>query len=220
MKNNSLSLRKMRRKIRVKGERVSGFVVQAKKNISIVIFILLIILGMIIGNLAIRSDLLLSVKIKGMFENYLTLISTQTMLENITNQIIISSSLLVSLFLLGFFSIGTPIITLIQLLKGIGIGALSGYMYSTHSFSGFGYCMLLLYPFEIFQCVCIVLAGNESYYISSDLFLTLRNKKSTIQEDSAVMKYLSRYLILIMISLFVSLLSGIANSLLINIFKF
>ena len=71
---------------------------------------------------------------------------------------------------LAFSLIGYPLIIWIPFLKGLGLGAVFGYLYSLYGLSGFGYSVLTIFPGATVSTFALVTACNISCDYSKNAY--------------------------------------------------
>lgn len=122
-----------------------------------------------------------------------------------------------SLFL-AFSLIGYPIILLLPLIRGMGIGAVFGYLYSTYGFTGIGYSLLMIYPGALFSVISLVLICNESCEYSKNAYSKSVLNKGNFEKDET--KYfIIRIIIFFAVGAFGSLIDAISIRLFAGVFN-
>ena len=113
-------------------------------------------------------------------------------------------------FSFGLCAVGIPAISVLPLIKGFSIGIISSYIYSCYSVKGVCYCLIILFPAQIISSALLIYAGNEGYYMSSELF-TAVSKMSNTSENNSFRLYIVRFLILLAFSLIASLFDALLS---------
>lgn len=105
------------------------------------------IIGIIIGAVSIKSDSGgVTDSLRQVVESYTKLRAEQGIAANFCNSFAINALFSAAVIFLGFSLIGYPFIMLTPIVKGMGIGMVSGYMYSVYKFIGLAYSLLIIYP--------------------------------------------------------------------------
>ena len=114
---------------------------------------------------------------------------------------IINALLILFAFVNGFNCIGLPLSVVLPAIKGIGLGLISGSMYTAGSSGVIKYCMTIL-PGGIFSVLALILACNESAYMSVDILSLILNRRE-IGDSISIKKYSVKFLI-ILLTVFIS----------------
>ena len=120
-------------------------------------------------------------------------------------------------YLLGLCAGGLPFLLLLPVLRGLGIGVTSGWLYMTYGPTGVGYSLLVLYPATVIS-VLIMLAGcKESMLMSSDMLLMLNGKLE--RAESSLRLYTTRYFVLVLTSVLAAALDAACFSVFSGVFE-
>lgn len=138
----------------------------------------------------------------------------QGMSDNLISSISISILFWGANILLGFSLIGFSLILWVPFLKGVGLGAFSGYMYSAYKISGLGYCALLIYPGAVISAFSLILACFDSCTYSKNAFEKSIRGKGHFEKDETKI-----YIIRQLIYLAITLCSSVTDSLFSMIFS-
>ncbi|MBR4858459.1 MAG: stage II sporulation protein M [Clostridia bacterium] len=90
--------------------------------------------------------------------------------ENFFDSLKICMSFNILSVFFGFSLIGYPFIMWLPVLRGLGFGVLSGYMYSVYKLTGLGYCVLTVYPGAVVSVFAFLIACNDSCEYSKNAF--------------------------------------------------
>lgn len=120
-------------------------------------------------------------------------------------------------FFSGLCAIGLPIILFIPFWKGISIGMLAGYYYSTFALKGLLYSLLLLYPGAIVATFGLLLCCNEGMKNTTDMF-NISLHAQFPESWGGIRLYTFRYLILLGLSIIGAVLDAGLNRLFIRFF--
>lgn len=187
---------------------------------KIVTLVSLFLAGMIIGAVAARHiDNDINARLVTMFSDFSMLRNSQSIFETFTNSLAVNFIFLSVVFASGLCAVGIPLIAFAPLGKGIGLGMIAGYLYSTYSLSGAGYCMVILFPSAVISTAALLFGCNESFVMSFEL-LNMLSGKSTYQHENIFKKYCGRYLILLVLILVSSIVDTITTVLFASKFSF
>lgn len=125
-----------------------------------------------------------------------------------------------SVFLLGLSPIGPVLIPVTLLLRGSGIGLISGYLYKTYEIKGIAFALLILMPVFLFSSFVLLLAGCESLKFSGALFRAFSIKAEPVAFGSDFRIYLSRYLFYLLLVLVCAFTDTIFSVAFIRFFEF
>lgn len=141
------------------------------ENSRFFILIIIFAVGIIFGASAIRKDGKLTDEIKILISNFTMLRAGQGMMKNFCNSLLINLTFGFSSVFLAFSIIGYPFIMLLPFLRGIAIGAVSGYLYSVYKLMGLGYSLLMIYPAALISITAMIFIFNESCEYSSNVYM-------------------------------------------------
>lgn len=111
------------------------------------------------------------------------------------NTLTVNFVFLIALFCSGFSCIGIPAILTIPVIKGIGLGVMTGYLFSFYSMNGIGYYLLTIFPSGVISVSMILLASCSSGIMSKELLAIALEKKQP--NLSASISYIKRYAVYI-----------------------
>lgn len=174
--------------------------------------------GVIIGCITVKHiDTNINTKLVTMLTDFVMLRNTNSILNTFINSFSVSFLYLFIAYLFGLCAIGIPIVATIPLCRGIGLGIIGGYFYSTYSLSGAGYCIVIIFPAAIISTVALLYGCNESLVMSHDVFLSSKGKIPN-QYENIFKRYNLRYLILTCFIAFSSVVDAIFSFLFANKF--
>lgn len=128
--------------------------------------------------------------------------------------------LLLITFLLGFSAISAPVIFLVPLYKGLGLGLSMGYLYMNYGFKGVGYCAFMIVPSAVLSVIAILLGCKESFHFSKIFlhYLFVGPKEAGASALPALRVYAVRFLLLLALVLGAALIESILTLLFGGIF--
>ena len=204
--------------IRLNGQ-IDGFINTLNESRRIVILLCLFICGLIIGSFSVKNnDSLLSAQLEDIIMSAILKKQSITYLNAFFDSLIINLVFLISAFALGLCAIGIPAIALLPLIKGFSMGITGAYIYSNYSVKGVCYCLLILFPAQIIMSAVLIIACNEGFYMSADLFSTLNNSIS--KEKNLIRMYLTRFGVLFVFTVAASLIDAALTRLFSSLFTF
>ena len=174
----------------------NGVITSLKKNRRILIMMLLFAAGMIIGAVSLkRADSYLSGAFSDMFSVYIRSKGSQSLGMNFINSLAVNAAFMLAVFVFGLCAVGLPLICILPIIRGVGIGMLSGYLYSNFALRGLGYCVLVIYPGLIPSIFALLLACSAGINSSYEMLLSLPSAKAQRGEGS-IKIYCMRFLII------------------------
>ncbi len=189
------------------------------ENSRFFILIALFAFGIIFGAVTIGKSGNITNEIKELISNFTMLRAGQGMLENFCN------SLFVNLFFggcsvfLAFSIIGYPFIMILPFVRGVAVGAVSGYLYSAYKLTGLGYSLLMIYPAALISVTALIFIFNESCEYSSNAYLKSITGKGIYKKDETKI-FLIRQLIFIGITAAGALIDAVSAMLFSRFFVF
>ena len=120
-------------------------------------------------------------------------------------------------FLLGLCAAGLPFLLLLPVLRGLGLGVVSGWLYRTYGVAGMGYSLLVLYPAAIVSVLLMLSYCKESMVMSGDMLLMLSGKVP--RAENSLRLYTTRYLMLLLLSMLAAVLDALCFSAFSGIFE-
>lgn len=199
---------------------VRGFIFEVRKHALMLLMLLLLVTGLLSGNFTVTGNENTFNSIGDLFSSYIDSLSGQTFLRSFFNNAVVNTGLILINFLFGLCAIGFPIPLISVFVKGLSIGALSSYMYSSFALKGFGYCMLVVYPVQIIACLVLLKTGQESFSMSVSILRMLTERRQNNGSETDIRHYLLRFLAIILISLILSMISAVMNIYITRFFNF
>ncbi|MCL2495780.1 MAG: stage II sporulation protein M [Oscillospiraceae bacterium] len=124
---------------------------------------------------------------------------------------------LLAAFLLGLCAAGLPFLLLLPVLRGMGVGVVSGWLYMTCGLPGVGYSVLVLCPAAVVSVLVMLTYCKESMLMSGDMLLVLNNKQDKM--ESSLRLYITRYLVLLLVSVLAAALDALCFAAFSGIFE-
>ncbi len=143
-------------------------------------------------------------KLLDLLQEYSLLRSTQSLFATICNSMLANMLYLAGAFAAGLCAIGLPLLMLLPFIRGLGLGAVFGYLYSAQSLAGVGYCLLILLPGAILSTATLLIGCREGITMSFDVF-TVMNGKKILDHSHSLRLYCVRFGILLVLLLCASL---------------
>jgi hypothetical protein len=173
---------------------------------KLVTLIALFLSGMIIGSSAVNSiNNEVNSRFVTLFSDYITMRSTQSIFDTFTNSLFVNLIYLGISFTAGLCAIGLPLIALSPFAKGVGIGMIAGYLYSSYAMTGAGFCLLIIFPGAIVATAALLFGCNESFVMSHELFNIVQGRAPN-NYGNLIKKYSARYGILLILSVAASVI--------------
>jgi len=120
-------------------------------------------------------------------------------------------------FLLGLCAAGLPFLLLLPVLRGMGTGVVSGWLYMTYGLPGVGYCVLVLCPAAVVSVLIMLAYCKESMLMSGDMALVLTGKQDKM--ESSLRLYVTRYLVLLLVTVLAAALDAMCFAAFSGIFE-
>lgn len=203
----------------------NGVITSLKKNRRILIMMLLFATGMIIGAVSLKradsylADSYLSGAFSDMFSVYIRSKSSQSLGMNFINSLAVNAAFMLAVFVFGLCAVGLPLICILPIIRGVGIGMLSGYLYSNFALRGLGYCVLVIYPGLIPAIFALLLACSAGINSSYEMLLSLSSAKAQRGEGS-IKIYCMRFLIICILIVLAAVTDAAASRLFCRLFSF
>lgn len=166
------------------------------ENSRIYLFLLLFITGLIVGALSNNSDSEISYKIAETVKSFIASKNNNGFFDIIIISFLSNGLLMLINLFLAFSLIGYPLLIWIPCIKGIGLGAVAGYLYSVYKITGLGYCILTVFPGAIVSTVALIIACNDCCDYSKNAFMKSLRGRGQYEKDETKI-FLIRQLIMI-----------------------
>ncbi len=187
---------------------------------KMVTLVSLFLSGMIIGAITVKhTDNEINTRLVVMFSDYTILRNSQSVFQTFINSFTVCLIFLAIVFAAGLCAVGVPIIAIVPLFRGIGLGVISGYLYSTYSLSGAAYCMAIIFPSAVISTAALLFGCNEGFVMSYEIFNIISGKVPN-QHGNIFKKYSLRFFILIIIMFIAAIVDTIMTVAFANDFSF
>lgn len=191
-----------------------------RKNASLFLTLLIFFLGMIYGVLLCRGGEDVYDSLQFLVGEYSRGMPQQSILQTFLYSFGSVFFFLLVAYLLGFCSIGLPLILLIPLFQGLGLGSFMGYLYFTQGLHGIGYCLLILLPYTMLALIAIVIGCREAIRLAGTLFHSILVGNGPPINPGALKLYHMKFLILCTFALGAALIHTICLVLFARLFHF
>ena len=138
------------------------------------------------------------------FNNYVIMRSDEKMYTIFFNSISVNLFFILLINFAGLSCVGIPITVLITLIKGLGIGFFSGYLFSQFSMSGIGYYLITILPGAVISNAALLLACNNSAFLSADILAVTLSKNQA--DENIIKNYLKKNAVIITICIIASMI--------------
>lgn len=193
---------------------------EAIENSRIYILIILFIIGIIIGANSIRNtDSSLINQLRNIVDAYKNMRQVQEFSLNFIYSFVINSAFCACSCFLGFSLIGFPFIMWLPIIRGMSVGAVCGYLYSTHKLSGIGFALLTIYPGLIISTMALIISCNNSCEYSKNAYLKAVHGRGQFERGETRL-FLVRQVFCILACLVAALIDSGAAKLLSGLFLF
>ncbi len=138
------------------------------------------------------------------FNRYITMRSYEKIYTIFLNSVSVNLFFLFLINFAGLSCIGIPFIVLTILIKALGAGFFSGYLFSQFSMSGIGYYLITILPGAVISNAALLFASNNSAFLSADIFSVTLSKK---QPDGNIIKnHLKKNIIILILCIIASII--------------
>lgn len=186
------------------------------------VFLLLILLGMVLGALYARSaesDTLDSLDF--LFTTNLDARLSQSPFGTFCACFASDFIFLISVYLFGTAPWGLPLELVTVLFKGFGIGITAAYLFISHGLSGVGFYLLVLLPGTFLFCLALAFFSTSAFEFSKRMFIIAVSKKaSSVPVRGSLLHLSSRLLTALIITFAASLVDTFLWSMFAGAFKF
>jgi len=144
--------------------------------------------------------------ISNLFNNYFELRSQQPFFTTCFNSFSSDIFLFLGTFISGLCIIGLPAVLFVLVFKGLGLGLVTGYLFSCFGYKGMAYSALLIIPVNLISCIALIFLSVGAFRFSSKLFALVKKNGTRMLDFQGEFKlYCLRFGVLLLI-LFLSAL--------------
>lgn len=174
------------------------------------VLLLLMMIGGIVGGVILQTvNFSVNQEISQKFNEFVTINQDKSFFELFFADFLYNLIFLLLPLFLGVSAIGYVLIYFVPFVKGLGIGTVCALIYSLYGLRGIGYCAIIIYPIALIQLFVIVLSCNEAYLMSSEIFSVLIKRNTA--EEIRISLFFLRYLIILIILSFSSVIYAVCN---------
>lgn len=189
------------------------------QNSRILVLTVLFIIGIILGALFIKMNNDIYKELEKYVESYMYVKTGQGIWEIFCNSMLSNITFLASSLFLAFSLIGYPIIIWVPFLRGLGFGAVCGFLYLNYKLSGFGYSILTILPGATLSSFALISVCNFGCEYSKNAFLKSVSGKGVFEKGETKI-LLVRHFVLSVICLFSSLFDAVLSYAFLRFFEF
>ncbi len=190
-------------------------------NSRIILMTASLLLGVLIGSLVIRNSAVMqSLSLGDHFNQYVTIRSSANLLVIFSHSFFTTAIYLLLAYVLGLCLYGCIPSVLLPLFRGLGIGAVCGYIYGTYGLKGAAFALLLLLPFTFCYSLILLIGCREALIFSASMFNLYTKRLSSNHVPHSLKKYNIRFLVLLLFHVAVSIPDCLLTRLFINVFGF
>lgn len=117
-------------------------------------------------------------KLLHLLQEYSIMRSSQSLFSTMCNSLFSNLLYLAVAFIAGLCAMGFPFLAILPFIRGLGMGAVFGYLYSTKALTGVGYCLLILLPGAILSTATLLIGCREGITMSLDVFAVMNGNKT------------------------------------------
>lgn len=188
---------------------------------EILMFSILLLSGLLIGVLVAKNgNESILAQVSRMFDSFYSVRENQSIGASVINSLKVSCAFWLINILFGLCIIGIPFVTIIPVIRGLGIGLVTGYIYSIYGIKGIGYCFLIIFPGALISFIALIYAVSDSFKMSLYTLSSCVNSGAPKGGAEKIKIFAVRqifYLILFAVSAFTD---GIVNKLFAGVFNF
>ncbi|MBR6408113.1 MAG: stage II sporulation protein M [Clostridia bacterium] len=133
--------------------------------------------------------------ISAIAEEYVLSKPSETIPQTFFSSFASLSPYILAVFLLGFCALGTPLVPAAAALRGIGLGAMLGHMYSVHGMKGMIFSLLIIIPPAIISLSALLLSCREAMHFSSRMFSCFLSNSSRPEKIPDMKRYCLKFII-------------------------
>ncbi len=164
--------------------RIKGFNRKTlKSNQTLTLLCILLLTGMFLGAVCVKhADEAMLEKIKLLTGTYISSEVSRSILDNFLSYILADTVFIILSVFFGLCVIGEPILWILPLIRGLGLGLITGFVYKTYSVQGVLYSTVLIVIPAVISSLAMAVSCKES-------ILSSREIKSALKEDGKQFNY-------------------------------
>ncbi|MDR2524934.1 MAG: stage II sporulation protein M [Oscillospiraceae bacterium] len=121
----------------------------------------------------------------------------QSLLGNALGYFFADGLFLLAAYLFGLCAAGLPFVLALPVIRGLGLGAVSGWLFAQYGLSGLGYSILVLFPSAVLSMLVMLAACKESMLMSGDMLLIASGKSDRVESNFRM--FTARYFVLLLL---------------------
>ena len=154
-----------------------------KSNQTLTLLCTLLLTGMFLGAVCVKhADETMLEKIKLLTGTYISSGVSRSILDNFLSYISADTVFIILSVFFGLCVIGEPILWTLPMIRGLGLGLITGFVYKTYSVQGVLYSTVLIIIPAVISSLAMAVSCKES-------ILSSREIKSALKEDGKQFNY-------------------------------
>lgn len=154
-----------------------------KSNQTLTVLCVLLLTGMLLGAVCVKhADEAVLERIKTLTGAYFVTGNESSIIKNFLSYISADTQFIILSVLFGLCVIGEPILWLLPVIRGLGLGIITGYIYKTFNVQGVIYSTVLIVIPAVISSLAMAVSCKESILSSRDI-------RSTLKQDSKQFNY-------------------------------
>lgn len=154
-----------------------------KSNQTLTLLCTLLLTGMFLGAVCVKhADEAMLEKIKLLTGTYISSGVSRSILDNFLSYISADTVFIILSVFFGLCVIGEPILWTLPMIRGLGLGLITGFVYKTYSVQGVLYSTVLIIIPAVISSLAMAVSCKES-------ILSSREIKSALKEDGKQFNY-------------------------------
>ncbi len=188
------------------------------ENSRIYILAALFAAGIFTGAFLLNKNTDIYSEISNISEEFLLTRSQQGIGDNFIDSLTVNLCFNASVLFFAFSLIGYPLIIWMPFLRGMGLGAFSGYIYSVYKFTGLGYCVLTVYPSAIISTFAFIISCKDCCDYSKNAYAKAIKGRGQFEKDETKI-FLTRQIIFSGICAVSSVTDAVFSALFVRLFE-
>lgn len=188
---------------------------------EILMFSILLLSGLLIGVLVAKNgNESILAQVSRMFDSFYSVRENQSIGASVINSLKVSCAFWLINILFGLCIIGIPFVTAIPVIRGLGIGLVTGYIYSIYGIKGIGYCFLIIFPGALISFIALIYAVSDSFKMSLYTLSSCVNSGAPKGGAEKIKIFAVRQIFYLMLFAVSAFIDGIVNKLFAGVFNF